>query len=135
LIIFLERLRNGLFTDAESSPTLCHLAGPFDKASAALSSSTNQIKSGKASSQDIDNLNNDINAVQRGAAADGVPAPDQVPSDAQLTSGGRWPAALPHRAASHAGQRDNHPMATATQLAIVVAFTILVMLIITWTRQ
>jgi hypothetical protein len=49
---------------------------------------TSQIKSGKASSQDIEGLNNDANAVQRGAAADGVPAPDQVPSDAQLSSGG-----------------------------------------------
>jgi hypothetical protein len=57
----------GLFTvhelklakaDAESSPTLCHLAAPFDKASAAISSSISQIKSGKASSQDIEGLNN-----------------------------------------------------------------------------
>lgn len=30
--------------DAESSPTLCHLAAPFDKASTAISSSTNQRK-------------------------------------------------------------------------------------------
>jgi hypothetical protein len=87
----------GLFTvhelklakaDAESSPTLCHLAGPFDKASAAISNSTSQIRSGKASSQDIEGLNNDVNAVQNGAKADGVPAPDQVPSDSQLASGG-----------------------------------------------
>ncbi|MGH3805964.1 MAG: hypothetical protein ACRDRU_04860 [Pseudonocardiaceae bacterium] len=88
----------GLFTvhelklakaDAESSPTLCHLAAPFDKASAAISSSISQIKSGKASSQDIEGLNNDVNAVQRGAQAGGVPAPDQVPSDSQLASGGK----------------------------------------------
>ena len=87
----------GLFTvhelklakaDAESSPTLCHLAAPFDKASAALSGSIGKIRSGKASSQDIEGLNNDVNAVQHGAAADGVPAPDQVPSDSQLASGG-----------------------------------------------
>jgi hypothetical protein len=87
----------GLFTvhelklakaDAESSPTLCHLAAPFDKASAALSGSISKIKSGKASSQDIEGVNNDVNAVQRGAQADGVPAPDQVPSDSQLASGG-----------------------------------------------
>jgi hypothetical protein len=87
----------GLFTvhelklakaDAESSPTLCHLAAPFDKASAALSGSISKIKSGKASSQDIEGLNNDVNAVQHGAQADGVPAPDQVPSDSQLASGG-----------------------------------------------
>jgi hypothetical protein len=88
----------GLFTvhelklakaDAESSPTLCHLAAPFDKASAAISSSTGQIKSGKGSGQDIEGLNNDVNAVQSGAKADGVPAPDQVPSDSQLASGGK----------------------------------------------
>jgi hypothetical protein len=87
----------GLFTvhelkvakaDAESSPTLCHLAAPFDKASAAISSSMSQIKSGKMSNQDIEGLNNDVNAVQRGAQADGVPAPDRVPSDSQLASGG-----------------------------------------------
>lgn len=75
--------------DAESSPTLCHLAGPFDKATTAISGSTSQIKSGKASAQDIEGLNNDIDAVQHGAAADGIPAPDQVPSDAQLASGAR----------------------------------------------
>jgi hypothetical protein len=87
----------GLFTmhelklakaDAESSPTLCHLAAPFDKASAAISGSSSQIKSGKASSQNVEDLNNDVNAVQSGAKADGVPAPDQVPSDSQLASGG-----------------------------------------------
>jgi hypothetical protein len=74
--------------DAESSPTLCHLAAPFDKATAAISSSASQIKSGKASSQDIDTMNNDVNAVQRGAQDAGVPAPDQVPTDSQLASGG-----------------------------------------------
>ena len=74
--------------DAESSPTLCHLAAPFDKASAAISGSIGRIKSGKASSQDIEGMNNDVNAVQQGAQADGVPAPDQVPSDSQLASGG-----------------------------------------------
>lgn len=87
----------GLFTvhelklakaDAESSPTLCHLAAPFDKAGAAVSGSISKIKSGRASSQDIEGMNNDVNAVQRGAQADGVPAPDQVPSEAQLASGG-----------------------------------------------
>ena len=74
--------------DAESSPTLCHLGGPFDKASAAISSSTSQIKSGKVSSHDMESMNNDVNAVQRGAQDDGVPAPDQVPTDAELASGG-----------------------------------------------
>lgn len=74
--------------DAESSPTLCHLAAPFDKASAAISGSTSQIKSGKVSSQDMESMNNDVNAVQRGAQDDGVPAPDQVPTDSQLASGG-----------------------------------------------
>lgn len=87
----------GLFTvhelklakaDAESSPTLCHLAAPFDKASAAISGSTSQLKSGKASGQDIEGLNNDVNAAQNGAQADGVPAPDKIPTDSQLASGG-----------------------------------------------
>jgi hypothetical protein len=74
--------------DAESSPTLCHLAAPFDKASAAISSSISKIKSGKATNGDIEGLDNDVNAVQSGAQSDGVPAPDQVPSDSQLASGG-----------------------------------------------
>jgi hypothetical protein len=87
----------GLFTvhelklakaDAESSPTLCHLAAPFDKASAAISGSTNKIKNGTVSNEDIEGLNNDVNAVQRGAQAAGVPAPDKVPSDAELATGG-----------------------------------------------
>jgi hypothetical protein len=87
----------GLFTvhelklakaDAESSPTLCHLAAPFDKASAAITSSISKIKSGKTGNQDVEGLDDDVNAVQRGAQADGVPAPDQVPSDSQLASGG-----------------------------------------------
>ncbi|MGH3770868.1 MAG: hypothetical protein ACRDRW_05655 [Pseudonocardiaceae bacterium] len=74
--------------DAESSPTLCHLAAPFDKAGAAISSSISRIKGGKASNEDIESLNNDVNAVQSGAQADGVPAPDRVPSDSELASGG-----------------------------------------------
>ena len=87
----------GLFTvhelkvakaDAESSPTLCHLAAPFDKAGAAITAAISNIKGGKESSQDMENLDNDVNTVQNGAQADGVPAPDQVPSDSQLASGG-----------------------------------------------
>jgi hypothetical protein len=87
----------GLFTvhelklakaDAESSPTLCHLAAPFDKASAAIGGAITKIKSGNATSGDIEGLDNDVNAVQNGATADGVAAPDQVPTDSQLTSGG-----------------------------------------------
>jgi hypothetical protein len=87
----------GLFTvhelkvakkDAESSPTLCHLAAPFDKAGAAISAAIGKIKGGTATNQDMDTMNNDVNAVQNGAQADGVAAPDQVPSSAQLASGG-----------------------------------------------
>ena len=88
--------------DAESSPTLCHLAGPFDKATTAISGSTSQIKSGKASAQDIEGLNNDIDAVQHGAAADGVPAPDQVPATRS------WPPA----------QGDHRRLPTASVLTV-----------------
>jgi hypothetical protein len=64
--------------DAESSPTLCHLAAPFDKATAAISSSTSQIKSGKVSSKDMESMDNDVNAVQRGTQDDARtrPGPD-----------------------------------------------------------
>jgi hypothetical protein len=88
----------GLFTvhelklakaDAESSPTLCHLAAPFDKASATLSGVIGRIRSGKATSQDLEGADNDVNTVQSGAKAGGVEAPDQVPSDSQLASGGK----------------------------------------------
>jgi hypothetical protein len=89
-VLLIGMLLVGLVTaaDAESSPTLCHLAAPFDKATAAISSSTSQIKSGKVSSKDMESMDNDVNAVQRGTQDDGVPAPDQVPTDSQLASGG-----------------------------------------------
>jgi hypothetical protein len=74
--------------DAESSSTLCHLVAPFDRATAAISASINKIKSGKATDQDIEGLNNDVNTVQSGAAANGVPAPDRVPTEHQLATGG-----------------------------------------------
>jgi hypothetical protein len=74
--------------DAESSPTLCHLVAPFDRATAAVGAATDKIKRGKATDRDMEGLNTDINAVQSGAAAKGVPAPDRVPSDRQLTTGG-----------------------------------------------
>jgi hypothetical protein len=87
----------GLFTvhelklakaDAESSPTLCHLAAPFDKTSAAMKSSIGQIKSGQASGQDLEGLDNDVNALQRGAQANGVPCPTGFPATSSLPPAG-----------------------------------------------
>jgi hypothetical protein len=72
--------------DAESSPTLCHLVAPLDEAGAELTALKDKIKSGNASQQDLDNVNNSINQAQNGAANAGVPAPDQVPSDGQLAN-------------------------------------------------
>jgi len=86
----------GLFTvhelklakaDAESSPTLCHLAAPFDAAGAAMSGLVSKIKGGKATDQDVNGINSAVDAVQNGSKADGVAVPDQVPSDGQLASG------------------------------------------------
>lgn len=72
--------------DAESSPTLCHLVAPLDEAAAALSAITSKLHSGNATEQDIDGVAGKIDSTQQGAADAGVPAPDQVPTDAQLAS-------------------------------------------------
>lgn len=87
----------GLFTvhelklakaDAESSPTLCKLVAPFDRASAALSGEVDKIKSDKATAGDMDGLGKQVNALQAAAKSAGVEAPDLVPDDGQLASGG-----------------------------------------------
>ena len=86
----------GLFTvhelklakaDAESSPTLCKLAAPFDAAGAAVTAALAKIKGGKATDQDINGVSSAVDAVQNDSKADGVAVPDQVPSDGQLASG------------------------------------------------
>lgn len=87
----------GLFTvhelklakaDAESSPTLCKLVAPFDRASAALSGEVDKIKSDKATAGDMDGLGKQVDGLQSGAKSDGVEAPDVIPDDGQLASGG-----------------------------------------------
>ncbi len=72
--------------DAESSPTLCHLAAPFDKAAATLSGLTHKLHSGSASDQDMNGLASTINSTQQGASQAGVPAPDRVPSAGELSN-------------------------------------------------
>jgi hypothetical protein len=72
---------------AESSPTLCHLAVPFDEAAMGLSGLAAKIKDGSVNPRKVAKLDGKINALQGGAAAGGAPAPDQVPTDAQLTAG------------------------------------------------
>ncbi|GAA1720060.1 hypothetical protein GCM10009765_80420 [Fodinicola feengrottensis] len=74
--------------DAESSPTLCKLVAPLDKAGAYLSGLTTKIRNGSVTDSELSSANSQINGAQSGAAADGAPAPDQVPSDGQLASGG-----------------------------------------------
>lgn len=72
--------------DAESSPTLCHLAAPFDEAAAGLSGLTHKLHSGSASDQDINGVASKIDSTQQGASQAGVPAPDRVPSGGQLAN-------------------------------------------------
>ncbi len=72
--------------DAQSSPTLCHLVAPFDQAAAALSGITSKLRSGSADQQDINGVASTIDSTQQGAANAGTPAPDQVPTDAQLAN-------------------------------------------------
>ncbi len=72
--------------DAESSPTLCHLVAPFDEAAAALSGISSKLHSGDVNQQDINGVASKIDSTQQGAANAGVPAPDQVPTDTQLSS-------------------------------------------------
>ncbi|NMH95734.1 hypothetical protein [Pseudonocardia acidicola] len=73
--------------DAESDPHLCKLVAPFDEASAGLSGLAAKIKDGTAGPQDLDKVNGQVTTLQQGSAANGVPVPDQVPSDAQLAGG------------------------------------------------
>ncbi|WP_163509959.1 hypothetical protein [Fodinicola acaciae] len=74
--------------DAESSPTLCKLVAPLDNAGAYLSGLAGKVRNGSVSDAELSSANSQINGAQTGAAADGAAAPDQVPTDRQLASGG-----------------------------------------------
>lgn len=87
----------GLFTvheltlakaDAESSPTLCHLAALFDKASAAMDSSIGQltvVTPAARTSRAWPTISTRCNAARR---LTGLPRPTGFPSNEQLASGG-----------------------------------------------
>jgi hypothetical protein len=73
--------------DAESSPTLCKLVAPFDRAATALTADTDKIKHGNVSSTDLEPVQSDLASAQAQAKAGGTPAPDIVPSPSQLRTG------------------------------------------------
>lgn len=71
--------------DAEANPTLCRaIAAPLDAAAASLDRLSGPIRSGQASSSDLDQVNTSIDQAQRGSSRTGVPADDQIPSVQQL---------------------------------------------------
>jgi hypothetical protein len=74
--------------DAESSPTLCKVVAPFDEATAALSGMSSRLRSGDASSTEVDQVNSTLTSVGQKAASAGVSIPDKIPSAAQLANPG-----------------------------------------------
>jgi hypothetical protein len=72
--------------DAESSPTLCKVVAPFDEAAAALSGMSSRLRSGDASSTEVDQVDNTLSSVGQQAASAGVSIPDKIPSTAQLAN-------------------------------------------------
>ena len=72
---------------AESSPTLCHQAEGFDEVAMGLAGLAAKIKDGRVNPGKVAKLDGKVHDLQAGAAAAGAPAPDQVPTDAQLAAG------------------------------------------------
>lgn len=68
--------------DAEANKTLCKLVAPLDKAEATLSGMASKLKSGKASDQDVSQLNGvgkNLDSVQSDAGKAGVEVKDKNP--------------------------------------------------------
>lgn len=74
--------------DAESDPTLCQLVAPFDQAGAALSGMADRLRSGDATQQEIDAVDNTLTSVGQGIARAGVSIMDQIPSPTDLLNPG-----------------------------------------------
>jgi hypothetical protein len=73
-------------SDAESSPTLCKIVAPLDKAGAALSGVVGKLKSGKASGSVLDSVNGDIGSAEQGSSKGGASISDKIPSAFQLAT-------------------------------------------------
>ena len=72
---------------AQNSPTLCHLAEGFNEVAMGLPGLAAKIKDGSVNPRKVAKLDGKLDALQAAAAAGGAPAPDQVPTDAQLAAG------------------------------------------------
>jgi hypothetical protein len=73
-------------SDAESSPTLCKIVAPLDKAGAALAGVVSKLKSGNANSSVLDSVNSDLSTAQQGSSKGGASISDKIPSAFQLAT-------------------------------------------------
>lgn len=74
--------------DAQASPTLSKLVAPVNALADKLKSIGSSVKSGKPDASAIESSNGDITSLSGLASAAGISVPDQIPSAAQLVTGG-----------------------------------------------
>ena len=74
--------------DAQASPKLSKLVAPITALGAKLKSIGSSVKSGKPDASALSSANGDVTSLSGLASAAGVSVPDQIPSAAQLASGG-----------------------------------------------
>ena len=74
--------------DAQASPKLSKLVAPLTALADKVKSLGSSVKSGKPDASSLSSANGDITSLSGLASAAGVSVPDQVPSAAQLASGG-----------------------------------------------
>jgi hypothetical protein len=74
--------------DAQASPTLSKLVAPVNALADKLKSIGSSVKSGKPDVSAIESSNGDITSLSGLASAAGISVPDQIPSAAQLVTGG-----------------------------------------------
>jgi hypothetical protein len=74
--------------DAQASPKLSKLVAPLTALADKVKSVGSSVKSGKPDASSLSSANGDITSVSGLASAAGISVPDQIPSAAQLASGG-----------------------------------------------
>ncbi|MGZ6564127.1 MAG: hypothetical protein ACXVH1_32005 [Solirubrobacteraceae bacterium] len=74
--------------DAQASPKLSKLIAPLTALADRVKSVGSSVKSGKPDASMLSSANGDITSLSGLASAAGVSVPDQIPSAAQLASGG-----------------------------------------------
>ena len=74
--------------DAQASPKLSKLVAPLTALADKIKAIGSSVKSGKPDASSLSSANGDITSVSGLASAAGISVPDQIPSAAQLASGG-----------------------------------------------